>query len=225
MAEYLNKGNQVVYGAASYYANNADFQVALSNHFELYLKGLGEGATQNLISGKDAFDSASNLASAVIGNGQDAVGGILCLNVVSFKLPDISVDAIELRHGNDSVKVAGAPKVGTGSLTVRDVIGADTEQMLWAWFNLVYDVRNKTMGFAVDYKKEGILYQFAPDGTSTRAWQCTGIWPDSMPSQDFGTDKGDVKTLDVTLNVDNMYLIRDYQEPANAVNYQFGVAP
>ena len=46
-----------------------------------------------------------------------------------------------------------------------------------------------------------------------------------MPSQDFGTDKGDVKTLDVTLNVDNMYLIRDYQEPANAVNYQFGVAP
>lgn len=228
MADYNNRlDSPVVYGSASYFANNADFQPALSNHFEIYIEGLGSGAADAVFTGKDNFNDAYNAVSNIV-SGSDAVGEILRLTVSSFSTPDISVDEIELRHGNDSVKIAGTPKVGDAKITVHDVVGADTERMLWAWFSLVYDPVTKMMGLAADYKKNGMLYQLAPDGSSVRAWQCKGLWPTSIPSKSFDYGDGREMSIDIDLKCDSMILVRKQGEesrPANEDLYTAMVTP
>lgn len=221
MAESYNgmKGSPTIYGAASYFANNANFQTAVDSNFEIFIKGLRRDAANNVFTGKEAYNQAVDRIEGITTDAD--MGEIIRLNVIDVTLPDISIGEITLKHGNDRVKVAGAPDVGDVSITVHDVIGADTEQVLWGWFSLVYDVRSQMMGLAVDYKKEALLYQLAPDGSSVRTWQCVGLWPSKFPSKKFSYDSGKELTIDLELKCDNIYLIRE-EVVENEPNYAFG---
>ena len=219
----IRRDKPVLYGTASYFATNANFQPVMNNHFEIYIMGLNN----DVFSHGEVFTGNNTFAKTVSAAGQITegdLGEILRLNVSSFKIPEITVQSIDIRHGNDRVKLAGQPSVGDCSITVHDVIGADTQRVLWAWFNLVFDVEKKTMGINVDYKKNAILYQFAPDGSTVRSWDCRGLWPTSFPGNDFAYDRSQNIDLQVTLACDTMFLIRGTERDPipvqNETNYQ-----
>ena len=217
--------SQVYYGTASYFANNANFQPIMNNHYEIHIKGLTNDILNmidrgEIFTGDVEYREALEKAQEVISVGD--LGEVLRLTVQEFKTAEINVNSIDIRHGNDRVKLAGQVSVGDCSITVHDVIGADTQLALWGWFNLVYSPTKKVMGINVDYKKDATIYQFAPDGSTVRSWDCYGLWPDSMPANSFSYDSS--KNIDITvkLNCDNILLKRDNKEPENDLYYRNG---
>ena len=127
---------------------------------------------------------------------------LLTLAVQSTNLPTITVPQVEIPHGNGVVKVAGQPEFDDITIEVKDFIGDDVEGKLYQWHNEVYDPYSDEVGFAADYKKDGYLNQFAPDGSHKRTWNIRGVWPTSFESGDMNYEGSDQKLVTLTLSVD-----------------------
>ena len=61
----------------------------------------------------------------------------------------------------------------------------------------------------LELEKDGIIYQFAPDGTTVRAWECFGLWPSSIPSNSFSYDGSKEMDISFDLQCDNILMVRD----------------
>lgn len=131
------------------------------------------------------------------------------LAVTSVSLPTTSNDPIELPYGNSKVKVAGQANTEDSSLVMKDFIVADTERKLLAWREQVYDPKTQKLGWAEDYKKNGRLYQYGPDGTVTRTWRLIGCWPTGFESSEYNYDGSDKREITMPISVDNSYIERE----------------
>jgi len=130
------------------------------------------------------------------------LGDWLTLSVESCPLPEISNNPIELAYQNSKVKVAGQAEFGDFELQVKDAIKKDVEMKLWAWRKEVYDPETGKIGWAERYKRNGHIYQYAPDGTHERGWRIIGVWPTTLGLGDMNYDGGDKKVISMTLSVD-----------------------
>lgn len=135
--------------------------------------------------------------------------GMIELACDSTGLPTISNDPIELAHGNSKVKVAGQANVDDISVTVKDFIEPDIEQILWKWRLKVYNPENGKVGWAKNYKKDAVIVQYGPNGEVLRKWQLKGVWPTSLDLGEMSYDGGDKKSITMNLSVDNAYILRD----------------
>lgn len=131
----------------------------------------------------------------------------ITLAVESVSLPAISNDPIELAYGNSKVKVAGQATFDDISLTVKDFIEADIEMALMKWRKQVYDPETDKMGWASQYKKDGTITQYGPDGSCLRKWKLQGIWPTTLDLGEMNYDGGDKKTITMTLSVDKANIV------------------
>ena len=138
----------------------------------------------------------------------EGFGDEFTLSVESLPLPTISNDPIELSYGNSKVKVAGQAAFEDIELTIKDTIGVDMENKLWQWRKKVYNPVTDKVGWAADYKRNGRIHQYAPDGTFQRTWRILGVWPTNMNPGEMGYDASDVKNITMTLSVDKAYPIR-----------------
>lgn len=138
----------------------------------------------------------------------EGFGDEFTLCVESCPLPNVSNDPIELAYGNSKVKVAGQAAFDDIELTVKDAIGADIEAKLWAWRKQVYDPETDKIGWAADYKRNGRIHQYAPDGTYQRSWRIVGAWPTNFNPGEMNYDGSDKKVISMTLSVDKAYIIR-----------------
>lgn len=138
----------------------------------------------------------------------EGFGDEFTLSVESCPLPNVSNDPIELAYGNSKVKVAGQASFDDIELTVKDAIGADMEAKLWEWRKQVYNPETDLIGWAADYKRNGRIHQYAPDGTYQRSWRVLGIWPTNFNPGDMNYDGSDKKVISMTLSVDKAYIIR-----------------
>lgn len=132
-------------------------------------------------------------------------GDDLTFAVRTANIPSISTPAVDLAYGNATVKVAGKVEFDDVTIEVRDFIGADVEKILNDWQKQVYDPETDRIGLAVNYKRLGYLYEYAPDGSSVRQWNLQGVWPNSIQYGDFDYDGGDAKSISMTLSVDKAY--------------------
>lgn len=128
------------------------------------------------------------------------------LAVESAPSPSISNDPIELAYGNSKVKVAGQATFDDFDIQIKDFIDANMEEKLYRWRGQVYDPKSDRIGWAADYKRDGYLHQYAPDGTCMRSWKILGVWPTTFNGGDFAYDGGDKKLISMTLSVDKAYL-------------------
>jgi sugar lactone lactonase YvrE len=69
----------------------------------------------------------------------------------------------------------------------------------------VYDAATDTIGWAADYKKTGIVYEFSPDGSVVRTWRLEGCWPSSVAFGEFSNDGADKKTITITVTYDKAF--------------------
>ena len=130
------------------------------------------------------------------------------LAVESAPSPVISNDPIELAYGNSKVKVAGQASFDDFDIQIKDFIDADLEMFLYQWRGQVYDPWTDRIGWAKDYKRNGFLHQYAPDGTCQRSWKLWGVWPTNYNGGDFQYDGGDKKLISMTLSVDKAVLCK-----------------
>lgn len=129
----------------------------------------------------------------------------LTFAVSSFPLPTIANEPIEISYGNSKVKVAGQASFEGGDLVVHDFIVADTEKVVESWRKKVYDQEADKVGWAADYKKTGIVYEFSPDGSVSRSWKLTGCWPSSVSYGELSNDGSDKKTITITISFDKAF--------------------
>lgn len=138
----------------------------------------------------------------------EGFGDEFTLCVESCPLPTTSNDPIELAYGNAKVKVAGQAAFDDIELQVKDAIGADIEKKLSDWRKQVYDPETDKIGWAADYKRNGRIHQYAPDGTYQRSWRIIGVWPTNFNPGEMNYDGSDKKLISMTLSVDKAYIIR-----------------
>ena len=169
------------YVDASHFANQTAFEVQRTNHFEVVLD------LQPL--------------------GLDDISDHIRLSTKSITVPKISAEQLELRHGNDIVKVAKAPSFEDITITVHDTIGKDQLDVIQQWFNRVFDRKSKLMGLVSSYKTTGTLYMYSPDCSVKRKWHLEGIWPKGFgQGSDFSFDgTGDGQTISLDLSVDRYW--------------------
>lgn len=172
------------YDGAGHFASNLAFEVQRTNHFELVL----------------------HLDSVFPDGGSDEISKHIRLSTKEVSAPKVTSEAINLKHGNETIKVASAPTFGDLSLTVYDTIGKDQVNLLQSWFDKVFDHNTKLMGNVSKYKATGTLYMYSPDCQVIRKWNLSGVWPREFgPASSFSYDSTEAQTITLELSVDRYY--------------------
>lgn len=129
---------------------------------------------------------------------------VLRLSVSSAFVPHFSQEIVEVKRGNSTIKFAGVPSFGAGSLKFHDFIGADTKAILLAWQHLSYNVYTEKVGSldVTNYKKECALLELTPDNRKVRQWRLHGCWISELSEGDPDNYDGQKKMVTATIQYD-----------------------
>lgn len=134
----------------------------------------------------------------------------LTLLVKSFPLPKETTDVNTIDHFNQQIKLAGKTTFDGGELVIHDAIEKDVEIMFRAWRNRVYNASKGIVGYASDYKINGLVIEYSPNGETFRKWKLIGCWPSTVNYGDLDYETGGYKSITATIVYDWAY--RDDQE-------------
>jgi len=110
--------------------------------------------------------------------------------ISTFTLPGISNDPITIPFRNEERKVAGPARVDEASLSIRDYVDAQVHNAFMSWRRLVFDPTTGIVGRAANYKRQGSLFVFGPDGEIERSWTLVGCWPSHDPPLSLDSGSG-----------------------------------
>lgn len=135
-------------------------------------------------------------------------------------LPKVSLQPIELRHGNDAIKLAGLATWEGGTITILDVLSRKELDTLLAWFNQTYNTKTGAIGFAEDvpgtgikgYKKNGTITEYASDGRLARKWTVQGMWISSPDLGVLDATSGSHKEISFAIQIDRSELVPEYED-------------
>ena len=128
MAEALYKGANSL-GASHIASNLANYEAAKSAFFVLQV------ANTELTNLQKPDDTELDPTKKKLFK-SDKASDILTLNVTKASVPQFTVETGEYRRGNDVVKFATTPTWEEGSLTVDDIVGVNTKDLLLSWLYL-----------------------------------------------------------------------------------------
>jgi len=131
----------------------------------------------------------------------DAVD-VLDFSVVSFAAPHFTQEEIPIKKNNSTIYFAGVPTFEAGSLVINDFYGADGKSILLAWQALSYDVNNDSIPNASNYKMNGVVYEYLPDGQLVRYWELKGCWIKGLSEDGWNAESGSKKTVTATIRFD-----------------------
>lgn len=123
-------------------------------------------------------------------------------------LPKVSLNPIEIRHGNDAVKFAGVATWQGGQITILDVLSRRELDAVLSWFEQTYNPSTGQIGIAKDYKKSGRIDELAPNGEYVRSWNIEGMWISDFDLGQLDATSGEVKQIQFTIQIDPMKSIR-----------------
>ena len=171
-------------------ADNPDlYEVLRSNTFEFVVTNIGDLLRAGAVEGD---------GRPLIINGQE----VLRLSVVKAPIPNFKQEVLEIKRGNTVMKMAGVPTFDSGTIVVRDFIGADTKSVLMAWQKLSYDVKTEKVGRMSAYKKDCTLIEYTPDWKQVRYWILKGCWISEITGEDFDMESGATKTISAKIEYD-----------------------
>ena len=162
-----------------------DWEPQRTNNFEIQFPNLGQ-----------LFTIDQGLA--LPGNASD----LLTLSVKSVSYPSTNIGKLTISYGNNSVNFAGRPEYGDVEIVVNDFIGIQSERILMGWSGLVYNPKTEVIGWASQYKRDGYLLEFAPDGTCVRRTQLRGCFPGTVAPGNFSNDDNSLREISVTFYCD-----------------------
>jgi hypothetical protein len=133
----------------------------------------------------------------------------LRLNVVKSSVPNFTIDTHEYRRGNDVVKFAGVPTFKDGSITVDDVVGLRTKDMLYAWQYLAYNPITRKGGRMKDYKKTCTLIEYTQDYEQIRYWTLYGCFVTGIDEGEFDRENDGKRQMTVAISYDRAIMSID----------------
>lgn len=172
------------------------YEIQRSNNFVFYVSGLSKKLS--IANNKYAQENADD---------------VIKISVNKATVPHFTQGAIQVKRGNNTMKFAGAPEFGSGSIDLNDYIGAGTKDVLLAWQNKSYDVRTEKVGLASDYKKDAYLLEYTPDYQLVRTWKLMGCWISGLSEGEYSHDSADKHTISATIEYDKAWIdISDVEE-------------
>lgn len=179
--------------------NLAAYEAARNSFFVFYVD---PSQLTNLYS--PDFDPDSGEAKVEDGTRFDGqiASDALRLNVVKSSVPNFTIETHEYRRGNDVVKFAGVPTFKDGSLTVDDVVGLRTKDMLYAWQYLAYNPITRKGGRMKDYKKTCTLIEYTQDYEQIRYWTLYGCFVTGIDEGDFDRENDGKRQMTVAISYD-----------------------
>lgn len=128
---------------------------------------------------------------------------VIAISVDEASVPHFDIDVLSLKRGNSTVKFAGAPSWGEGSLKLTDFVGARTKDILMAWHALVYDFNADVVHLAGNYKRDCTLIEYNGDYSEViRSWTLKGCWIKGMSEGNFTHNDNGLRSIDVTIVYD-----------------------
>ena len=124
------------------------------------------------------------------------------LSLSKFPFPKETTESQAIDYLNEQRKVAGKSTYEGFALALKDYVDQQTAQVIRGWRRAVFNPLTGETGLAKNYKSDGFLHLFAPDGSSVRKWKLVGVWP-----SDFAMGEGDMTSAEpveitCTLQVD-----------------------
>jgi len=129
----------------------------------------------------------------------------LKMAIVSFPIPKVTNNAVEVHHGNEVRKFAGKPTFEDLSIVMKDYIESPLLDKLLEWRKKVYNHETGQIGWAKDYKKNGYIYLHGPDGNGVRKWRIQGAWPSGFDPGDVDHSSDDTTQITMTLTIDKAW--------------------
>jgi len=120
----------------------------------------------------------------------------------SFPLPKEANSPILVNFGNEVRKVAGRAEFDDLELVLKDYADQPIAQALIQWRREVYRPTDGFIGLARDYKKDGIVIMFAPNGLLERRWELKGIWPSRLDPGGGDMNANSQNLITTTLAID-----------------------
>jgi hypothetical protein len=157
------------------------------------------------------FDPDSGEATVEDGTRFDGqiASDALRLNVVKSSVPNFTIEPLEYRRGNDVVKFAGVPTFKDGSITVDDVVGLRTKDMLYAWQYLAYNPITRKGGRMKDYKKTCTLIEYTQDYEQIRYWTLYGCFVTGIDEGEFDRENDGKRQMTVAISYDRAIMSID----------------
>lgn len=179
--------------------NLAAYEAARNSFFVFYVD---PSQLTNLYS--PDFDPDSGEANVEDGTRFDGqmASDALRLNVLKSSVPNFTIETHEYRRGNDVVKFAGVPTFKDGSITVDDVVGLRTKDMLYAWQYLAYNPITRKGGRMKDYKKTCTLIEYTQDYEQIRYWTLYGCFVTGIDEGDFDRENDGKRQMTVAISYD-----------------------
>lgn len=131
---------------------------------------------------------------------------VLKLSVSKSSVPHFTQAALAIKRGNNTMKFAGVPEFGQGSLNVIDYIGAGSKDILLAWQHKSYDPQTEKVGLASDYKKDAYLLEYTPDQQLVRTWKLCGCWVSGLSEDEYNNESNSIHNVSVTIEYDKAYI-------------------
>lgn len=121
----------------------------------------------------------------------------------TFKLPQMDVEQLTIRHFNAATKIAGKVEFKDATLKIRDVVSPDLASALIEWHRQVFDPDTKVLGFASDYKKVGFATRYDSRGDEVRKYTLKGLWPKVVNHGDMDYSVAEGVEIEVELSCDS----------------------
>jgi hypothetical protein len=144
---------------------------------------------------------ANNNILQILGLEGDAKS-ILQLSLASFPIPKVNVGVIEVNYLNEKRKFAGIASFDDLSVVFTDYVDKDTAKILHQWFAKTYDADTGKVGLAKDYKKDGKVIQYSPDGQLEREYDVQGMWISALDPGDADMSSEDILRVTCTITID-----------------------
>lgn len=170
------------------------YEPARTNNFEFEVVGLPEKLLYAGVQETDQVDDDKKY----IKNAQE----VLRISVLSSSVPHFKLNTIEIKRGNNVMKVAGTPSFDAGTLVCNDYIGARTKDILEAWKALAYDVRTQLVQSMKNYKMEAYLTEYTPDYQVVRRWHMYGCWCSDVTEGEFNNETNEKRTVSASIEYD-----------------------
>ena len=172
---------------AEHISNNlANYEAARNAFFVLVVHDL-----DNLV--KPNYTGENPGENDYIANAEE----VLRLNVVKSSIPHFSVGTESYRRGNEIVNFATTPTWDGGSITVDDVVGLRTKDILVAWLYKAYNPNTRKGGRMSEYKKSAQLIEYTQDYEQVRIWNIQGMFITKLNDSEFDRENDGKRQISV----------------------------
>ena len=167
------------------------FEIQRNNNFEFVVTDI-DGILRAGANGTEK--------NATIKNAQE----MLRLSVTKAFVPHFTQEVVPIKRGNTTLKYAGVPTFGEGSLEFNDFIGADVKSILMAWQNMSCNIQTEKVGSldVTPYKKNCYLIEYTPDYRKVRTWKIYGCWISALSEGEYTSDDGQKHSISCTIQYD-----------------------